>query len=123
MLPAVLIAHLTLRGCIICADLTILLLLYRQHHVRQNLISGPYRSTPGRISCYGNLAIIILKLGLDVTVLIIVLLLLRNLHVTVTKASMTVAEKLSLAGVRFNLVINILGRFSMTCATALEVNV
>lgn len=121
MLPALLVLHLTLRACILCADLTILFLLHRQR-LHQSLMSRPHRSTPRKISRYGSLFIIILKLGLDTTVLAIVVSVICTLDIKFEKASMTVAEKLSLAGASFDVAINICIRFSMTCATALEVS-
>ena len=118
MLSALLIARLTLRACILCVDLKTLFLLHRQH-VCQNLVSGLHRSTLRRISHHGSTAIIILKLGLDATVLTIFILMIRTFDV---KFEETVAEKVSLARARINVAINICVRFSMTCATALEVS-
>ena len=121
MLSALLIAHLTLRACILCADVTILFLLHRQHF-RHRRVNGLHKSSLRRISHHGSTAIIILKLGLDTAVLTVVVLVICTLDVKFEKVSMTVAEKVSLSRTRFGVAINICVRFSMTCATTLEVS-
>ena len=119
MLPVLLIVHFLFRSCLLCADLIILFLLYRRH-VRQNLLGRPHQTSRRRVSQNASIAIMILKLSLDVAVLIMFILSSHTFGTTFNKAPVTIPKELSLTGASYAVAIGVCFRLSMTCVSTLE---
>ncbi len=97
MLSTLLISHLFVRACIIFANLTILFLLHRRHN-HQNLVSRPYQSCQRKSFQRGSTGIVIMKLMLDVTILLLVILRICNRITAIEEGKEAYAASLIVTG-------------------------